>query len=223
MPNKWEVRAAIGAALLVVAVPLFLSTATDYGLTAPRSLLLASLIAEGVLTVFSIALIALPSRVWKLGRLHSDVQYGLSLTGLTGTHGVDPPQPNEAFVRFVFTVHNGSRSAIKYHIESVDTQIDGRSELLAFPLQDGVAVPGNTFSITCTETGLNASTDHLTGTLTWAAVYGPASGKYEVRWTRAMTVRFDRGGAGGTMISRFANIAPDQYALIKPTNTPPPA
>jgi hypothetical protein len=220
VPNKWEIRAAIGAALLVVAVPLFLSTATDYGLTAPRSLLLASLIAEGVLTAFSIALIALPSRVWRLGKLHSDVQYGLSLTGLTGMHGIDPAQPNEAFVTFVFTVRNGGGSAIKYHIESVDTQIEGQSELLAFPLQDGVVVPGNSFSITCTDTGLNAALDHLTGTLTWAAIYGPASGKYEVRWTRAMTVRFDRGGAGGTMSSHFANIAPDEYALIKPTNTP---
>lgn len=221
VPRNWAARAAIGAALLAVGLPLLLSTGTDLGLRPAPLLLQASLVAEALVVAFAAILLLVPTSVWRLVWRYSDVQHSLSLQGTVCFYGVDAHNRNEASATCRLTMHNGGPSAVRYFIETCDLEMGGPSAVQSFPVLGGVLVSGGTQNVTCTNKGIDASIDHLEGWLNWSVLCGPANGKLEVRWTRAVGISFDRGGVGGSMTSHFADIASDKYALIKPTDKPP--
>lgn len=222
MARRWEDRAFIGATLVAVVIPLAGLTGSALGLHLPAPLLVAFFVIELIVVTFAVALVVLPHRAWRLGRRASDVRYSLHMPRVVAAYAPEPSNPAKARASFSPHLHNSGSTAVKYHVEVFEVQLDGKPPTdPVFNTLGGIVVPGGDDGFACPAIrDLDSSLSHHEGLLRWVALVGPADGKFEVRWSQEVVIELNRGVEGQPWAFHQLNKTPVAYEVIKPTAGP---
>jgi hypothetical protein len=210
MPKRWETRAALGASLLLVLLPLLTLTGTNLGVQLPKWVLQGALGLEVVGLVFAALLIVLPHRAWQLGRRQSDVRHGLA-SGHTNVQ----INPKTDIYAFELDINNQTDQALNCRFEEFKVVIR-ESGLTTSSPPFTVLVPKSGTKLRSPTVNLPKSDQISNAEITWTAVFGPANGKMEVRWKRSQVVSFVQDASKGQAGVIVSVPQPDSYELIKP-------
>ena len=220
MPKQWENRAALGAALMVVLLPVLTLTGDSLGVRLPTVILQAALAIEIVGVLFALALIVLPHRIWRFGHRESDAIHAISMPSVQMVIS-KPPELTTSLAAVNLVIQNHTDRPIRCRILNCTWTILELDLMPTVP-QSGpidfvIPARGNSPIRSAAIENLPRDKPRFDALLEWSAAYGPVYGKYEVRWVRQLRVSF---GLGATDMPLTADQVPETHAAIKPTNDP---
>ena len=220
MPKRWEARAGVGAALLVVVVPVATLTIGALGFRVARGALWGLFGSEMLLGAFALLLILLPRRAWNFGRRTSDVLHGLTSPEVTVLMNTKDASTG-IICAFQLTVMNHANVPIRVYVQELEVTIrEGNLRPVSPMPRISFLVPASrgTYLLRSSTVVVPRDSLLLNAEVDLNVLYGPASGRFEVQWRHLQLISFVPDPSLGSSGVTASDREPDIHTLIRPVD-----